>query len=281
MDLIQQNNNNKSYDLLPFLQDIVDKKSRFVLPFAVGVDSDGCRLMYGLEKCPHLLVAGTTGSGKSVFLNNAINSLFLSDTAFIFIDVKRVEFSQYENITRLAYPNSYTVSQARTALKTVCYNMDLRYQELKNSKCKNIQEYNQTHEKKLDYIIIVIDELADLILFDKSIEKYIVRIAQLGRAAGFHLITATQRPDSQILSGLLRANIPSRICFRVQSASNSKIILDKTGGELLQGNGDGLIFPTGFNSPIRFQAPIISTTDQELIIKKYQCNILNIKEWFI
>jgi len=241
-----------------FTQDIADGIAGYELPLIIGQSENGTRLYYDLTKCPHLLVAGSTGSGKSVFMHNCIISAIFAAANIVLIDVKRVEFSMYENIPHLAAPISYDARAAFKVLKDVCCEMDRRYELLKNNNCRNIVEYREK-SGKLNYMVVFIDEMADLILSDHRIEKYLIRIAQLGRAAGIHLVVATQRPDAQILSGLIRINIPSRVCFAVQKAADSRIILDMTGGENLRGAGDGLFLPIGSKKPIRIQAPYITT----------------------
>ena len=147
-------------------------------------------------------------------------------------------------------------------MRALCDVMIKRYEMLKSNKCRNIEEY-RFKKGSLNYIPVFIDELADLVINDKRIEKYLIRIAQLGRACGIHLILATQRPDSKIISGLIRVNVPSRVCFAVQKSTDSRIILDTNGGENLKGNGDGLFLPIGSKNPVRFQAPYITTDGLE------------------
>ena len=240
----------------------ITKCNDFEIPLIIGQTEDGKKLFYDLVKCPHLLIAGSTGSGKSVFMHNLIISTFYTGVNLVLIDVKRVEFSIYEGIPHLVTPICYDSKTALNALKNLCFEMDKRYQVLKDNKCRNIKEYREKGGK-MNYICCFIDELADLMLSNKNTEKYITRIAQLGRASGIHLIVATQRPDSQILSGLIRVNIPSRVCFAVQKSTDSRIILDTNGGELLKGNGDGLFLPIGSKNAIRFQSPFITTTGIE------------------
>lgn len=241
--------------------------SAFEIPLVIGMSEDGTPLYYDLVKCPHILAGGSTGSGKSVFINNLILSTFYNNnTELMLIDVKRVELSIYNNLPRLCYDIAYNAEDAKKALKVLCHEMDARYIVLQSSGCRNIQEYRK--HNKMNYIACFIDELADLVLCDPEIETYLVRLAQLGRAAGIHLVVATQRPDASILSGLLRSNIPTRACFAVQKATDSRIILDMSGGEKLRGRGDGLFVPIGSKKPIRFQAPFIDTEDIKKLITK-------------
>ena len=229
------------------------------IPLMIGTSETGSHIFYDLAKMPHLLAGGSTGSGKSVFMHNCILSTFYSGNCnLMLIDVKRVEFNIYENIPHLITPVIYDPAAAYKQLKNLCYEMDRRYQLLKDNNCRNVKEFRDRGHK-LNYIAVFIDELCDLLMNNKKIESLIIRLAQLGRAAGIHLVVATQRPDSVVLSGLIRANIPTRVCFAVQKATDSRIILDAAGGESLRGAGDGLFLPIGNRSPVHFQAPFIST----------------------
>lgn len=245
--------------LYAFTNELAAGLQGYEIPLAIGKTENGARLYYDLTKCPHILAAGATGSGKSVFMHNLIISTFYTGNVnLILIDVKRVELSIYEGIPHLAAPICY---DARTALKTLdaltAVMMD-RYETLKKAKCRNIKEYRD-RGGKMNYITVFIDELADLVMNSRKIEAYLVRIAQLGRAAGIHLVLATQRPDASIISGLIRVNVPTRVCFAVQKSTDSRIILDMNGGEQLRGAGDGLFLPIGSRTPVKFQAPFIST----------------------
>ena len=242
-----------------FTQELNAGKISGEIPLIIGSSENGTRLYYDLTTCPHLLTAGATGSGKSVFMHNCIVSAIYSGKCnIVLIDVKRVEFNRYENIPHLCHSIAYNPRAAFIALKDVNAEMIRRYELLKDNNCRNIQEYRQ-NGGKMNYITVFIDELADLLLDDQRIEKQLVKIAQLGRAAGIHLVVATQRPDAQIISGLIRVNIPSRVCFAVQKTADSRIILDQKGGENLRGAGDGLFLPIGSKHAVRFQAPYIST----------------------
>lgn len=259
--------------IYPFFKDLNKGLYDFELPLIIGQCEDGNRLYYDLVNMPHLLIAGATGSGKSVFMHNCIISAISGGRSHVvLIDVKRVEFSIYEDIPQLCAPICYTAREALETLQKVARVMDRRYEMLSEKNARNIKEYNDVGGD-MQYITVFIDELADLVLSNSQIEYYITRIAQLGRAAGIHLVVATQRPDASILSGLIRANIPSRVCFAVQKATDSRIILDMSGGEKLRGRGDGLFLPVGYNSPIHFQAPYISTAELlETIETARHCN---------
>ena len=256
-----------------YAHDIAGGMSDYEIPLVIGQKEDGTRLFYDLTKTPHILTAGATGSGKSVFMHNLILSCIYSrKTALILIDVKRVEFSLYEGIPHLAAPICYNARQALETLRAACDVMEKRYITLKEANARNIKEYRD-RGGDMQYITIFIDELADLMLTNSSIEKYIVKLAQLGRAAGIHLVVATQRPDASILSGLIRANIPSRVSFAVQKATDSRIILDMSGAENLRGAGDGLFLPIGSKTPAHFQAPFIDTAELETLAEKARhCN---------
>lgn len=260
--------------IYPFFKDLNNKAiDDQIIPLIIGKNEDGQRLYYDLCNMPHVLIGGATGSGKSVFMHNCIlSALACCKTSVVLIDVKRVEFSIYENIPHLAAPICYNSRDALKTLTAVCDVMSARYETLKQHNARNIKEYRD-NGGKMQYITVFIDELADLILSNNKIEHYIIKLAQLGRAAGIHLVVATQRPDASILSGLIRANIPTRVCFAVQKATDSRIILDVGGGEKLRGAGDGLFLPIGSKSPLHFQAPYISTPDLlKLIDSARHCN---------
>ena len=256
------------YNYLGIIPDL-QKNHDYILPLAIGQDENGKRIFFDLVKAPHILTGGSTGSGKSVFLNNCILSLIYgAKSALCMIDVKKVEFSIYEDIPNLASPIAYTTKDAKKLLKNLCYTMESRYDTLKKHSCRNIQEYNEKTGDDMQYITLFIDEIADLFMQDKTIEPLVVRLVQLGRAGGIHLIIATQRPDSTIVSGLIRANIPTRVCFAVQKATDSRIILDESGGEHLKGAGDGLLKPIGSRNVTRFQAPYINTNQMITIVNR-------------
>ena len=258
-----QNKTRDVVGLYDFTLDITGGLAGYEIPLIIGQRENGDKLFFDLTAAPHILAGGATGSGKSVFMHNLIISTFYTgNTNLLLIDVKRVEFSIYDGIPHLVNPICYTASAAYTALKNLNCEMSRRYEILQREKCRNIKEYRD-RGGRLNYIAVFIDELADLILDNRRIETELIKLAQLGRAAGIHLILATQRPDATVLSGLIRANIPTRVCFAVQKATDSRIILDQTGGEKLRGRGDGLMVPIGSKNPIHFQAPYISTAGIE------------------
>lgn len=231
-----------------------------------------------VNKTPHMLVAGATGSGKSVCVNNIIVSILMRSTPeevkMVLVDPKKVEFNVYEGIPHLLTPVVTDPKKASAALQTIVDMMDSRYETFKNNQTKNIITYNEYIEKrlkkepncglrKMPYILVVIDELADLMLVAaKEVEESIMRITQLARAAGIHLIVATQRPSADIITGLIKSNIPTRISFAVSSSIDSRTILDMTGAEKLLGKGDMLYKPMDNNTPTRIQGSFVS--DEEI-----------------
>ncbi|HXH71405.1 MAG TPA: DNA translocase FtsK 4TM domain-containing protein [Mariprofundaceae bacterium] len=230
-----------------------DKKH--ILPLALGVDIAGHPIVVDLARMPHLLVAGTTGSGKSVSVNAMICSMLMTHSPenlrMILVDPKMLELSVYDDIPHLLVPVVTNPTKASKALAWAVYEMERRYQLMSDAKVRNIDGYNQAIRKQpgaehLPYIVIVIDELADLMMVaGKEVEQSICRIAQKARAAGLHLILATQRPSVDVITGLIKANLPSRISFQVSSKIDSRTILDQMGAEQLLGQGDSLVMLGG------------------------------------
>ena len=253
------------------------KKSDDPLAFAVGKDISGKAVVANLAKMPHLLIAGTTGSGKSVMTNTLITSLLYrnspSDMKLIIVDPKQVEMAQYQDIPHLLAPIITQTDKALSAMKWAVGEMERRYTLMAEEKVKNIGDYNakiagsQTDDEKkgskMPYIVIVIDEMADLMMMaGKDLEMLIVRIAQKGRAAGIHLVLATQRPEVKVITGLIKANIPGRIAFAVGSQMDSRIMLDQGGAEKLLGKGDMLLLTTEMmGKPRRIQGAFASDKD--------------------
>ena len=253
------------------------KKATDPLTFAVGKDISGKSVVANLAKMPHLLIAGTTGSGKSVMTNTLISSLLYrngpSDMKLIIVDPKQVEMAQYQDIPHLLTPIITQTEKALSAMKWAVGEMERRYSLMAEEKVKNIADYNakmaksaeQNPEKegKMPYIVIVIDEMADLMMMaGKDLEMLIVRIAQKGRAAGIHLVLATQRPEVKVITGLIKANIPGRIAFAVGSQMDSRIMLDQGGAEKLLGKGDMLLLTTEMmGKPRRIQGAWASDDD--------------------
>ncbi|MBP5648265.1 DUF87 domain-containing protein [Candidatus Saccharibacteria bacterium] len=254
------------------------KKSTDPLSFAVGKDISGHAVVANLAKMPHLLIAGTTGSGKSVMTNTLISSLLYrntpSDMKLIIVDPKQVEMAQYQDIPHLLTPIITQTEKALSAMKWAVGEMERRYTLMAEEKVKNIADYNVKIAKtaadgqddkpnKMPYIVIVIDEMADLMMMaGKDLELLIVRIAQKGRAAGVHLVLATQRPEVKVITGLIKANIPGRIAFAVGSRIDSQIMLDQGGAEKLLGKGDMLFLTTEMmGKPRRLQGAWASDED--------------------
>lgn len=226
--------------------------------FIIGIDENNEVVTKNIEDCPHLLVAGQTGSGKSVFLNVFISCIncYSSHTGLMLIDPKQVEFSQFENSSRLVCPIITSVNEAVARLNQLCDIMDDRYAKLRSIGLQNNE--NGTFDK----IVCVIDELADLMLTSgKRVEDAIVRIAQKGRACGIHLVLATQRPTVNVVTGLIKANVPSRIAFSMSSIKDSIVMLDKAGANELLGKGDCLVKLADRLDIFRVQAPYISKED--------------------
>ena len=233
---------------------------------ALGKDVSGKNIIYDIAKMPHLLVAGATNSGKSVCLNTIIISLLYQnnpdDLRFIMVDPKRVELPAYNGIPHLLTPVITEVSKTINALRWCLNEMDRRYEILNQAGKKNIQTYNQSSKEKMPYIIFVIDELADLMVTAaKDIEGSVIRLTQMSRAVGIHLILATQRPSVDVITGLIKANTPARIAFSVASAIDSKTILDSSGAEKLLGKGDMLFSTAELSKPKRIQGAYVDDSE--------------------
>ena len=273
------------------LREILDtdefKNSPAPLLMAIGKDVKGTPTFADLAEMPHLLVGGTTGSGKTVCLNSIILSLLYRNSPdemkLILVDPKRVEFPIYSNLEHLLCPVIYDANQTLVALKWLVGEMERRFTVLAAEHSRDIISYNQKMEKKgedkLPYIILIIDELADLMsVKGKEIESYIVRLAQMSRATGIHLILATQRPSVEVITGLIKANITSRIALKVGSLVDSRTILDSSGAEKLLGKGDLLLLSKEFSKPKRVQNPFISENEIKKAINWITDSNLAIKE---
>jgi len=232
-----------------------DKKK--ILPLALGVDIAGQSVVVDLAKMPHLLVAGTTGSGKSVSVNTMICSMLMAHTPetlrLIMVDPKMLELSMYDDIPHLLVPVVTSPHKANKALAWAVFEMERRYKLMSEAKVRNLDGYNKQVSKQEDgeilpLIVIIIDELADLMMVaGKEVEQSICRLAQKARAAGLHLILATQRPSVDVITGLIKANLPSRLAFKVSSKIDSRTILDQMGAEQLLGMGDSLLMSGSMN----------------------------------
>ena len=248
------------------------------LPFALGKDVAGEPFTTSLEKMPHVLIAGATGSGKSVCINTLIMSLLMKRTPaelrFIMIDPKMLELTPYNGIPHLRMPVVTDPKKAAQALRYCVKEMERRYQTLAKQGARNIEAYNRLglnpaeHEDpKLPYLVVVVDELADLMaLLPTEIEEPIGRLAQMARAVGIHLILATQRPSVDVITGVIKANFPSRIAFQVASRTDSRVILDMNGAESLLGNGDSLFLPAGKPEPYRIHGSYVSGEEIERVV---------------
>ena len=251
-----------------------DEKS--VLAVGLGKDIMGTVKWAEINATPHMLIAGATGSGKSVCINCIIASILMrskpDEVKLVMVDPKKVELSMYNGVPHLLTPVVTDPKKASIALKNIVIEMERRYQVFEDTKCKNIGTYNkfcETHPDyvKLPYIVFIIDELADLMLVAaKDVEDSIMRITQMARAAGIHLIVATQRPSTDVITGVVKANIPSRISFAVSSQIDSRTILDQGGAEKLLGKGDMLFKPMGENTPIRIQGAYVSDEELQKIV---------------
>lgn len=247
------------------------------LPICLGADILGHPIFADLAKMPHLLVGGTTGSGKSVGLNTFILSLMAvkrpSELKFIMVDPKRIEFSVYNHQKYMGYPVITESKEAVQAIAALVDEMERRYDLLEKSFTKNIKDYNeQTEDKLLPYIVCVIDEFADLMATDKQVENNIQRLAQKARACGIHLILATQRPSVDVVTGVLKANFPTRLAYKVASNADSRTILDCGGAEKLIGRGDAL-FLAGDGKLQRIHGAYLPDNEIKKIVDEYRGDV--------
>lgn len=271
-----------SVTLREVLESPQNLKSDAKICAALGKDIMGTPKVFDLTKMPHLLVAGSTGSGKSVCINGIIASILMrykpSEVKLVLVDPKKVELTNYNGIPHLLCPVVSDPKKASLTLQKVVTEMDNRFQTFSDKEVKNITGYNEMIEKynkkhpespqsKMPYIVVIIDELADLMLVaSKEVEDSITRITQLARAAGIHLIVATQRPSTDVITGLIKNNIPSRIAFAVASQIDSRTILDQRGAERLLGKGDMLYFPMGESAPTRIQGCFVNDDEIKRLI---------------
>ncbi len=262
-----------------FLRDMLDSEifqnSKSPLTMILGKDIVGKPFITDLKKLPHLLIAGTTGSGKSVGINSMILSLLYKNSPdnlkLVMIDPKMLEFSMYNDIPHLLTPVITKAGDAINALSNMVAEMERRYTLMSKTKTKNIENYNEKAKKeryeKFPYIVVVIDELADLMMTSgKDVEYSIARLAQMARASGIHLIVATQRPSVDVVTGLIKANLPSRLSYKVGQKVDSKIILDSMGAESLLGRGDMLFTPPGMSGLVRIHAPWSTEDEIEKVV---------------
>ena len=275
------------------LEGDVFTKAKSPLTFAVGKDIAGKLIMADIAKMPHLLIAGATGSGKSVCINTLIMSILYKadpkDVKLIMIDPKVVELSVYNGIPHLFCPVVTDPKEAAAALNWAVREMMDRYNKFQELGVRNIAGYNEKIKKvenaeasgygKMPYLVVIVDEFADLMMVaSKEVEDAVCRLAQLARAAGIHLVLATQRPSVNVITGVIKANIPSRIAFSVSSVIDSRTILDKGGAEKLLGKGDMLFFPSGYSEPVRVQGAFVSDKEVSDVVE-FLCSNNEVPEY--
>lgn len=247
------------------LKSVLQGYDKYRLPIALGTDIVGNPKMIDLAEMPHLLIAGQTGSGKSVFINSIILSLLYTrrpeECQLILVDPKRVEMTAYENMPHLRFPVVTEPEDALDVFSSLITEMENRYKILSEANVRNIESFNE-QEGGMPYIVTIVDEMADLMMTSgKELEKMIVRLAQLSRAVGIHLVLATQKPVIKVITGLIKSNMPSRISFQVASKMDSRVILDCNGAEKLIGRGDMLMMSNS-GEPVRYHGAWVS--DEEI-----------------
>ena len=270
------NKEKQAVHLREVLESTEFENNKSKLTVALGKDVAGNIQLADIAKMPHVLIAGATGSGKSVCINTIVTSIIYnakpSEVKMVMIDPKVVELSVYNGIPHLLIPVVTDPKKAAGALAWAVQEMDDRYNKFASKGVRDLNGYNKAIEKedgigKMPQIVIIVDELADLMMVAaKDVEDSICRLAQKARAAGMHLVIATQRPSVDVITGLIKANIPSRIAFAVSSQVDSRTILDSVGAEKLLGKGDMLFFPTGYPKPVRVQGAFVSDDEVEKIV---------------
>ncbi len=268
---------------LVVLRDVIEseafKRLKSPLRFTLGQNVAGNAMAADLAAMPHLLIAGATGSGKSVCVNALISCLLLHNTPddlrLVMIDPKRVELTNYNGIPHLLTPVVVELERVISSLQWVTREMDMRYRKLAEAGCRNVQEYNARQaareERKLPYLVVIVDELADLMMLaPDETERTVTRLAQLARATGIHLVIATQRPSVDVVTGLIKANFPARIAFAVASGVDSRVILDQPGAERLLGRGDMLFQSPDAPAPVRLQGVFVSDSEIQRLVYYWQ-----------
>jgi S-DNA-T family DNA segregation ATPase FtsK/SpoIIIE len=272
------------------LRDVMEtdqfKKIKSPLRFALGKDVAGHSKAYDLASMPHLLIAGTTGSGKSVLINALLSCFLLNNSPtnlrMILVDPKRVELTGYNGVPHLLAPVVVEAEQVVGALQWVQREMDARYHRFSQSGVRNILEYNTHNSPPLPYMLVLIDELADLMMLaPDETERSLSRLAQLARATGIHLVLATQRPSVDVVTGLIKANFPARVAFAVASGIDSRVILDQPGAERLLGRGDMLFQAPDAAAPVRLQGVHVSDPEINTIVEYWRQQAYEMKDLMI